>query len=113
MASSVCEQVIYGLNDGCIDKDTFSVEDASPMFPKGYRLSAIEGAGHFVHFEAPRRFNELVTEWVNEHGGVSNAPNRLPEDSEAHQQAQPATAAVASGKDAHDEIVNAHDHEDL
>lgn len=44
-------------------------EDVRPYLPHGARFEALEGVGHFVHIEQPRRIADLVLEHLGPPGG--------------------------------------------
>jgi pimeloyl-ACP methyl ester carboxylesterase len=58
--TSVPTLVCAGLNDGCIGADYFAAMDEG--FSGQWRFVGIEGAGHFVHREAPQQFNQALLE---------------------------------------------------
>ena len=37
----------------------------SPVFPAGFQILKIEGAGHFMHLDAPQVVNDALVEWLN------------------------------------------------
>lgn len=51
-------RMIYGLQDGCIGAELFQGQQA--RFPAGLDLVALEDAGHFMQWEQPERFAQLV-----------------------------------------------------
>lgn len=53
---------IFGADDGCIPADICSGQE--PLFPAGYQLDVVEGAGHFVPSEAPAAVNSLVSSFL-------------------------------------------------
>jgi len=66
--SKVPTQVIYGVNDGCVDQSTFAYKDASVLFPPAlYRIQALQGVGHFMHLEKPREVFHLIHDWIHTH----------------------------------------------
>ncbi len=57
---------ITGALDGCMDTRFF--DHVPPdIFPKGLRTERIEGAGHFVHQEDPKRVNAILEEFLGQH----------------------------------------------
>jgi pimeloyl-ACP methyl ester carboxylesterase len=54
---------ITGARDGCMDTRMYDYVD-SKLFPHGYRMERIEGAGHFAHQEKPQAVNELLLDWI-------------------------------------------------
>jgi pimeloyl-ACP methyl ester carboxylesterase len=48
-------------------------KDVLPYLPEGARLEALEGVGHFVHIEQPRRIADLVLEFLGD-PGAEGAP---------------------------------------
>ncbi len=57
-----------GANDGCIDPDIFISMMRPEDFPEGLEVERIEGAGHFLHQEAPEPVNALLLDWLGRHG---------------------------------------------
>lgn len=57
-----------GANDGCIDSDVFMSMMRNEDFPEGLEVQRIEGAGHFLHQEAPEKVNALLLDWLGRHG---------------------------------------------
>jgi len=54
---------ITGADDGCMETRLYDSVDPA-LFPKGYRIERIAGAGHFVHQEQPEAINRLVLGWI-------------------------------------------------
>lgn len=53
---------IHGTDDGCVpDLDPGELEGA---LPHGSSVEMIDGAGHFVHYEQPQRFNRAVIDFL-------------------------------------------------
>lgn len=53
---------LHGALDGCMQS---AIVEAFPeTLPVGSRYERIEGVGHFMHLEDPRRVNALIAEWV-------------------------------------------------
>ena len=57
---------VTGSDDGCIDTRMFDKAMFDADFPVGMRVERIEGAGHFVHLEAPERVNALLIDWIGQ-----------------------------------------------
>ena len=57
---------ITGALDGCMDTRFFD-HVPKEIFPNGLRTERIEGAGHFVHQEDPKRVNVMLLEWLAAH----------------------------------------------
>lgn len=53
---------VHGADDGCIAPGIS--EGMEPLFGAGLRREVLDGAGHFVHLEAPDRFNRLVLDFL-------------------------------------------------
>ncbi len=52
-----------GALDGCMDTRMYDYVDPA-LFPKGYRMERIAGAGHFVHQEKPDEVNAILLDWI-------------------------------------------------
>lgn len=61
----VATLAITGERDGCMDTRMHDYVDPS-LFPKGYRMERIAGAGHFVHQERPMEVNRILLDWIGE-----------------------------------------------
>jgi pimeloyl-ACP methyl ester carboxylesterase len=55
---------IHGLNDGCMGASL--TKGMANRFTGGFRLELIDGAGHFLHLEQPRRVADLITDFLGE-----------------------------------------------
>lgn len=55
-------RIIYGLQDGCIGPEMF--EGQQPHFSSVLDLVAMPDAGHFMQWEQPERFAQLVREFL-------------------------------------------------
>lgn len=53
---------LHGANDGCVPQLTEREFDGA--LPSGSRVEILENAGHFLHYEQPKRFNDLVLEFI-------------------------------------------------
>jgi pimeloyl-ACP methyl ester carboxylesterase len=53
---------VHGALDGCIG--AYVSDGMEAMFPAGFRREIVPTAGHFVHLEAPERFNALVVDFL-------------------------------------------------
>jgi pimeloyl-ACP methyl ester carboxylesterase len=62
----VATLAITGALDGCMDTRFFE-HVPEHFFPNGLRTERIEGAGHFVHQEDPKRVNAMLEEWLGQH----------------------------------------------
>jgi len=54
---------ITGAQDGCMDTRMYDYVDGT-LFPQGYRMERLEGAGHFAHQEKPEEVNALLLDWI-------------------------------------------------
>jgi len=61
-ALEVPARVICGERDGCIGAEMF--RDQAHLFSAGYELRTMTGAGHFMQWEQPQPFAELVLEFL-------------------------------------------------
>ncbi|MFB9531130.1 alpha/beta hydrolase [Nonomuraea roseola] len=55
---------LHGAQDGCLGEHL--TKDALAHLPEGSRVERVEGAGHFLHLEQPRRVNDLVLDWLRD-----------------------------------------------
>lgn len=55
-------RVICGERDGCIGAEMF--RDQAHLFSAGYELRTMAGAGHFMQWEQPQPFAQLVLEFL-------------------------------------------------
>jgi pimeloyl-ACP methyl ester carboxylesterase len=53
---------LHGTTDGCIGIEVAC--DAATRAPANARVEFIEGAGHFMQLEQPKKVNELIINWV-------------------------------------------------
>jgi pimeloyl-ACP methyl ester carboxylesterase len=53
---------LHGSDDGCIGVEM--VRDSEPHLAGGSRFVELDGLGHFLHLEDPKRVNELILDWV-------------------------------------------------
>ena len=60
---------ICGSNDGCIAAQIFRSAMQEADFPAGLRIVTVDGAGHFLHAEAPADVNRLLINWFEAPGG--------------------------------------------
>lgn len=60
---------LHGALDGCIPVRSAGGGPGAP-----YRFEVVDGAGHFVHEEAPARVNDLLTAWLARLPASSPAP---------------------------------------
>jgi pimeloyl-ACP methyl ester carboxylesterase len=60
---SVPTLAITGARDGCMDTRMYDYVDGA-LFPQGYRMERLEGAGHFAHQEKPEDVNGLLLDWI-------------------------------------------------
>ena len=56
-SSSIPFQIIWGVHDEIIQYD-------SKVFPGNVLLKEIENAGHMVHMEQPKEFNQILKEYL-------------------------------------------------
>ena len=54
--------MIRGADGGCIGPEMF--EGQERLFAGGFELITLQGAGHFMHFEQPEAFAQLVLEFI-------------------------------------------------
>lgn len=55
--------MVVGSNDQCIGAEVF--KDGERSYPNAAtELVCVDGAGHFVHFEKPREFNEIMQGFI-------------------------------------------------
>lgn len=59
---SVPTRIIYGAQDGCIGPEMFSGQER--RFSNGLELIALGDAGHFMQWEQPARFAQLVIDFL-------------------------------------------------
>lgn len=64
-AISMPVQIIYGEEDGCMNKKTFDVAIVKSDFKAGLSVHSIEGAGHFVQLEKPKVVSRLLLEFFS------------------------------------------------
>ena len=57
---------LRGAEDGCIDPAVYEVGLREEDFARGVQSEVFEGVGHFLHQEAPERFNERLITWLRE-----------------------------------------------
>jgi pimeloyl-ACP methyl ester carboxylesterase len=57
---------LTGATDGCMDTRLFDCQDAS-LFPSGFEMQRVEGAGHFAHQEEPDAVNAILLRWISAH----------------------------------------------
>ena len=55
---------ISGVDDGCMDSRLYDKLFLKEDFPVGFRILKIEGAGHFMHLDAPQAVNDALVEWL-------------------------------------------------
>jgi pimeloyl-ACP methyl ester carboxylesterase len=55
---------ISGAEDGCMDTRMFDKLFFEEDFPAGFQILRIEGAGHFMHLDAPQAVNDALLEWL-------------------------------------------------
>ncbi|GAA6151958.1 alpha/beta fold hydrolase [Pseudoteredinibacter isoporae] len=67
---SVPCQVLAGENDGCMDIRMFEILQREQPFQSAYQLHIIDGAGHFMQREQPKKVNRLLQEWLDRHESV-------------------------------------------
>lgn len=60
-------QVLAGENDGCMDVRMFEILQREKPFLNAYQLHIIDGAGHFMQREQPKKINRLLEEWLNKY----------------------------------------------
>ena len=53
---------LHGATDGCIGVEL--ARDADTRKPANAKVVIVEGAGHFLQLEQPRRVNDLIVDWV-------------------------------------------------
>ena len=53
---------LHGTTDGCIGIEV--ARDAATRAPANARVEIVEGAGHFMQLEQPKKVNELIINWV-------------------------------------------------
>jgi pimeloyl-ACP methyl ester carboxylesterase len=58
---------LCGSEDGCISAEVFRAAMMPVDFPAGLACHTIQGAGHFVHREAPELVNQLILGWLATH----------------------------------------------
>ncbi len=59
---------IAGVDDGCMDARLYDKLFFEEDFPAGYQILKIEGAGHFMHLDAPQAVNDALLEWLQQGG---------------------------------------------
>ncbi len=57
---------LHGKNDGCVGPEL--CEGQARFMDAELRVEVLEGVGHFLHLEAPRKTAELVVEWFRATG---------------------------------------------
>lgn len=67
-------RTIYGTRDGCIGSEMFQRQ--GHRFVKGLDLVAMTNVGHFMQWEQPHRFGQLVLEFLALHTSPSNLARR-------------------------------------
>ncbi len=55
---------LVGAADGCVGADIFLGAMQAQDFPAGLQTARIEGAGHFLHSEAPDEVHVTILEWL-------------------------------------------------
>lgn len=63
-----------GDEDCCISADVFEAAMQPTDFPAGLRVERINGAGHFLHREAPDLVNTLLIDWLQRHQDEERPP---------------------------------------
>ena len=58
-------QIIYGVEDGCMNEKTFDAAIVKSDFKAGLHVHPIEGAGHFVQLEKPKVVSRLLLEFFS------------------------------------------------
>ena len=53
---------LHGANDGCIGTEV--ARDAATRAPSNAKVEIVEGAGHFIQLEQPKKVNELIINWI-------------------------------------------------
>jgi pimeloyl-ACP methyl ester carboxylesterase len=53
---------LHGANDGCIGTEV--ARDAATRAPSNAKVEIVEGAGHFIQLEQPKKVNELIVNWI-------------------------------------------------
>jgi pimeloyl-ACP methyl ester carboxylesterase len=64
---SVPMLVMHGADDGCMDRRLFEHAVLEDDFPSGVEVREIEGAGHFLHLEAPEIINKALLAHLDAH----------------------------------------------
>jgi pimeloyl-ACP methyl ester carboxylesterase len=59
---------ISGVDDGCMDTRLYDKLFLEEDFPAGFQILRIEGAGHFMHLDAPQAVNDAILEWLKPDG---------------------------------------------
>ncbi|HEC08854.1 MAG TPA: alpha/beta hydrolase [Acidimicrobiales bacterium] len=54
---------LHGVEDGCMGVEL--VRGRTDILGEGSQMKLIEGAGHFLHLEAPEEVNGLIVEWLS------------------------------------------------
>ena len=54
-----------GVNDGCMDPRLYDRVFLEEDFPAGFQILRIDGAGHFMHLDAPDTVNSALIEWLH------------------------------------------------
>jgi pimeloyl-ACP methyl ester carboxylesterase len=55
---------ISGVDDGCMDTRLYDKLFYEEDFPAGFQILRIEGAGHFMHLDAPKAVNDALLNWL-------------------------------------------------
>ncbi|NGZ83740.1 alpha/beta fold hydrolase [Duganella aceris] len=68
-AVSVPTRIIYGVQDGCIGPEMFAGQEK--RFSNGLDLVPLSDAGHFMQWEQPEKFAQLVIDFLEPPAGKS------------------------------------------
>ena len=60
---------LHGRSDGCVRVEL--AEQAESLLPTDSRMEVVQGAGHFLQLEEPRRVSQLVADWL---GSAAEGP---------------------------------------
>lgn len=55
---------LTGALDGCMDTRLHDLAMKREDFPAGFRVTRVEGAGHFLHQEKPDEVNGILLDWL-------------------------------------------------
>ena len=55
---------ISGVDDGCMDTRLYDKLFLQEDFPAGFQILRIQGAGHFMHLDAPQAVNDALVDWL-------------------------------------------------